>query len=81
MAEEIPEGDYERGKKVFKMRCLMCHVVNSDVQKTGPPLRNIFGRKAGTVVGYDYSAANKLAVMLKLHSFLGLQIVKLLICV
>uniref|UniRef100_A0A0M3I326 Cytochrome c domain-containing protein n=2 Tax=Ascaris TaxID=6251 RepID=A0A0M3I326_ASCLU len=56
---EIPEGDYERGKQIFKTRCLMCHVVDSDKAKSGPSLNGIFGRKAGTVKGYDYSNANK----------------------
>ncbi|VDM40930.1 unnamed protein product [Toxocara canis] len=58
-AIEMPDGDYERGKKIFKARCLMCHVIDSDAMKTGPSLYKIFGRKAGTVKGYDYSSANK----------------------
>lgn len=59
MAEKIPEGDYEKGKKVFKQRCLQCHVVDSLASKTGPTLNGLIGRKSGTVSGYDYSAANK----------------------
>ncbi|VDO60872.1 unnamed protein product [Haemonchus placei] len=56
---DIPEGDYEKGKKVFKQRCLQCHVVDSKATKTGPTLHGIIGRKSGTVEGFDYSAANK----------------------
>uniref|UniRef100_A0A914ZT66 Cytochrome c domain-containing protein n=1 Tax=Parascaris univalens TaxID=6257 RepID=A0A914ZT66_PARUN len=56
---EIPEGDYERGKKVFKQRCLQCHVVDSKATKTGPTLYGIIGRKSGSVPGFDYSTANK----------------------
>uniref|UniRef100_F1LFU2 Cytochrome c type-1 n=3 Tax=Ascaris TaxID=6251 RepID=F1LFU2_ASCSU len=56
---EIPEGDYERGKKVFKQRCLQCHVVDSKATKTGPTLHGIIGRKSGAVPGFDYSTANK----------------------
>ncbi|KAK6750617.1 hypothetical protein RB195_002536 [Necator americanus] len=56
---DIPEGDYERGKKVFKQRCLQCHVVDSKATKTGPTLHGIIGRTSGTVDGFDYSAANK----------------------
>ena len=55
----IPDGDYERGKKVFKQRCLQCHVVDSKATKTGPTLHGIIGRTSGTVPGFDYSAANK----------------------
>ncbi|VDK85574.1 unnamed protein product [Litomosoides sigmodontis] len=55
----IPEGDYERGKKLFKMRCLQCHVIDSDVNKNGPTLKGVIGRKSGTVDGYPYSTANK----------------------
>jgi len=55
----IPEGDYERGKKVFKQRCLQCHMVDSLATKTGPTLNGLFGRKSGSVAGFDYSAANK----------------------
>ncbi|GMS91646.1 hypothetical protein PENTCL1PPCAC_13821, partial [Pristionchus entomophagus] len=55
----IPDGDYERGKKVFKQRCLQCHVADSKATKTGPTLHGIIGRTSGTVEGFDYSAANK----------------------
>ncbi|MCP9265354.1 Cytochrome c [Dirofilaria immitis] len=55
----IPEGDYERGKKLFKMRCLQCHVIDSDANKNGPTLKGVIGRKSGTVDGYPYSTANK----------------------
>uniref|UniRef100_A0AC35EU47 Cytochrome c domain-containing protein n=1 Tax=Panagrolaimus sp. PS1159 TaxID=55785 RepID=A0AC35EU47_9BILA len=55
----IPEGDYEKGKKIFKQRCLQCHVVDSTATKTGPTLNGVIGRKSGTVPGFDYSPANK----------------------
>jgi len=56
---DIPEGDYEKGKKLFKSRCAQCHVVDTDEAKTGPTLKGLIGRKSGTVPGFDYSAANK----------------------
>ncbi|KAI3411920.1 hypothetical protein GPALN_001978 [Globodera pallida] len=59
MPDAIPEGDYEKGKKIFKSRCLQCHVIESTATKTGPTLKGIWGRKSGSVPGYDYSAANK----------------------
>ncbi|KAI6206672.1 Cytochrome c domain-containing protein [Aphelenchoides besseyi] len=55
----IPEGDYEKGKKVFKMRCAQCHEISSTATKTGPTLNGVIGRKSGQVPGFDYSAANK----------------------
>lgn len=55
----IPEGDYEKGKKLFKQRCFQCHVVDSNQTKTGPTLKGVINRKSGSVEGFDYSAANK----------------------
>ncbi|CEF62820.1 tRNA (guanine-N(7)-)-methyltransferase [Strongyloides ratti] len=55
----IPEGDYEKGKKLFKSRCLQCHVIDSNASKTGPTLNGLIGRTSGTVPGYDFSTANK----------------------
>uniref|UniRef100_A0A7E4UNI1 Cytochrome c domain-containing protein n=1 Tax=Panagrellus redivivus TaxID=6233 RepID=A0A7E4UNI1_PANRE len=55
----IPEGDYEKGKKIFKQRCSQCHNIDSLATKTGPTLNGVIGRKSGAVAGYDYSGANK----------------------
>ncbi|KAK5985397.1 hypothetical protein GCK32_009232, partial [Trichostrongylus colubriformis] len=55
----IPEGDYEKGKKVFKQRCLQCHVIDSMATKTGPTLNGLIGRTSGSVPGFAYSDANK----------------------
>ncbi|KHJ94516.1 cytochrome [Oesophagostomum dentatum] len=55
----IPEGDYEKGKKIFKQRCLQCHAIDNMAAKTGPTLNGVMGRKSGTVPGYSYSEANK----------------------
>jgi cytochrome c len=44
------------GKKVFK-RCAACHSFTKT--KIGPPLGNIFGKKAGSVKGFKYSKAMK----------------------
>lgn len=56
---DIPAGDYEKGKKIFKQRCLQCHVVDSLATKTGPTLNGLIGRKSGSVPGFPYSDANK----------------------
>ena len=42
-------------KDVFAKRCSGCHAPDSD--KEGPHLRGVFGRKAGTVPGFQYSDA------------------------
>ncbi|PIO60482.1 cytochrome [Teladorsagia circumcincta] len=55
----IPEGDYEKGKKVFKQRCSQCHVIDSMASKTGPTLNGLIGRTSGSVAGFSYSDANK----------------------
>ena len=55
----IPEGDYEKGKKLFKQRCAQCHVVDSKVSKVGPTLNGLIGRTSGQETGFDYSIANK----------------------
>jgi len=58
-SEEIPEGNYEKGKKLFKERCLQCHVVDSLGNKTGPTLHGLINRKSGSVPKFSYSKANK----------------------
>lgn len=45
------------GKAVFA-QCRACHVTDAGVNKTGPSLSGIIGRKAGSVAGYNYSPAN-----------------------
>ncbi|VDO07061.1 hypothetical protein V3C99_016075 [Haemonchus contortus] len=57
--EGIPEGDYEKGKKIFKQRCLQCHAIDSMASKTGPSLNGLIGRESGGVEGFSYSEANK----------------------
>ena len=44
------------GEKVFK-RCVSCHSFTKT--KIGPPLGNIFDKKAGSVKGFKYSKAMK----------------------
>lgn len=51
-------GDAAKGEAVFAA-CKVCHAVEAGVNKIGPSLHAIVGRKAGEVPGYTYSAANK----------------------
>ena len=50
-------GDPMRGKAVFEKRCTGCHAM--DVNREGPRLAGVFGRKAGSVAGFTYSAGLK----------------------
>ena len=51
--------DAEAGRSVFG-QCRACHQVGETAKNgVGPVLNGLFGRKAGTVTGYNYSEANK----------------------
>jgi len=50
-------GDPRRGLELYSSRCIGCHSI--DANRVGPAHRGVFGRKAGSVAGYDYSAALK----------------------
>jgi cytochrome c len=50
-------GDAAHGKVVFEKRCTGCHALNVD--REGPRLAGVFGRKAGSVPGFSYSAGLK----------------------
>jgi cytochrome c len=45
----------DRGRHLFERRCGGCHSLDAD--QTGPRLRNVYGRKAGSISGFRYSAA------------------------
>lgn len=51
-------GDAASGEKTFAA-CKVCHAVEAGVNKIGPSLHAVVGRKAGEVAGYTYSPANK----------------------
>jgi cytochrome c len=50
-------GDAAPGKVAFEKRCIGCHAMEGD--REGPRLAGVFGRKAGSVKGFDYSAGLK----------------------
>ena len=47
------------GKRLFEKRCGGCHALDQD--QTGPRLRTVYGRRAGSVPSFRYSAALKSA--------------------
>jgi cytochrome c len=53
----VGDGDAVRGKAVFEKRCTGCHAMEAD--REGPRLAGVFGRKAGSVSGFTYSAGVK----------------------
>jgi cytochrome c len=53
----VNPGDAGRGQSLFEHRCTGCHALDAD--REGPHLRGAFGRKAGSVPDFSYSAALK----------------------
>ena len=46
------------GERQFKRKCSICHTLTgAGERRAGPPLAGLFGRRAGTVADYPYSAA------------------------
>jgi cytochrome c len=51
--------DAAEGEQVFK-KCIACHKVGETAKNgVGPALNGLFGRVAGSIEGFNYSAANK----------------------
>jgi cytochrome c len=50
-------GNATRGKAVFDKRCTGCH--STEINGEGPRLGDVYGRKAGSVTGFDYSQGLK----------------------
>jgi cytochrome c len=56
--QNVQEQNLEQhGKDLFMRRCSGCHAL--DLTKEGPPLRDVFGRTAGSVPGFAYSETLK----------------------
>src|ERR1700729_1124086 len=55
----LADGDAALGKRQFAP-CSACHTVEADgLEKVGPNLHNMFGRKVGTNANFDFSDAMK----------------------
>jgi cytochrome c len=57
--EALAAGDAAAGKVLFQQKCAICHSVDAGVNKIGPSLHGVVGRKAGSLEGYTYSEAMK----------------------
>ena len=51
-------GDATKGATDFTT-CKTCHAIEAGVNKIGPSLHGVVGRKSGSIAGFSYSAANK----------------------
>jgi cytochrome c len=52
-------GDPAAGEALFKQKCAICHAPVKGVNKIGPSLWGVVGRKAGSLPDYTYSTAMK----------------------
>ena len=52
LSQETPE-------QAFNNACRTCHTTKEGDNRLGPNLRDILGRKAGSLSGYSYSSAMK----------------------
>ena len=50
------EGDAAKGEKVY-LKCKTCHDIDKGVNKVGPTLKGLVGRKAAAVPDFKYSEA------------------------
>jgi cytochrome c len=59
MAATATAQDVENGKTIWN-KCRACHQLGENAKNmVGPILNGLFGRKAGTIEGFNYSEANK----------------------
>ena len=50
-------GDVAHGQQLYETRCMACHAL--DYNREAPAHRGVFGRQAGAVPNFQYSAAVK----------------------
>ena len=58
-APALAAGNVALGQTLYESRCGACHSIQSN--RVGPKHLGVVGRKAGSVTGYDYSPALKMA--------------------
>lgn len=57
LATDAGAGDSTRGQSLYLARCGACHSLSEN--GAGPSHRDVFGRRAATQPGFDYSEALK----------------------
>lgn len=58
---EPARGDAARGAQLYEARCGGCHSVDS--HRIGPLHKGVFGRRAGSADGFEYSPALKASIL------------------
>lgn len=56
----LADGDPVAGKMVFQ-KCAVCHSSEAGVNKVGPSLHGVVGRRSASIADYNYSTAMKSA--------------------
>ena len=56
MLAAVAAGNPQAGEEIYS-RCLACHAL--EYHRTGPKHCGLFGRRAGSAAGFEYSAAMK----------------------
>ena len=52
----LPSAAKPTGADLFKQQCATCHSLNAaDAPRQGPVLAGVYGRKAGSLAGFNYS--------------------------
>ena len=57
LGSQTETAEAAHGKELFERRCSGCH--SADLNKEGPRLRGVYGRKAAGVTGFSYSDSLK----------------------
>jgi len=59
MVATASAADVDNGKSIWN-KCRACHQIGENAKNmVGPELNGLFGRKAGSAPGFNYSEANK----------------------
>jgi cytochrome c len=53
----VADGDAAHGEELYNSRCVACH--SPDANRVGPRHRGVVGRKAGSLLDFNYSKAVK----------------------
>ena len=58
-ASQASAADLPAGRQYFAANCAACHSTTRGVNRTGPSLAGLIGRKSGSLSGFNFSPALK----------------------